>query len=110
MAEGKNRALVLALTAAIAVGASGASAELTLRAAELVQAGGLDIDVPGYSVPSFVHWNGDALPDLILGQGSGTDTAKVRVYLNTGTDFQPQFSSYGYAQSNGVDLELPGAG
>jgi hypothetical protein len=110
MSEGKNRALVLALTAAIAVGASNARAELTLGAAEMVEAGGLAIDVPGYSVPSFVRWNGDALPDLIVGQGSGSDAAKVRVYLNTGTSFRPLFSSHGFVQSNGVDLELPGAG
>jgi hypothetical protein len=110
MAEGKNRALVLALAVAIAVGASNASAELILGAAELVEAGGLAIDVPGYSVPSFVHWNGDALPDLVLGQGSGLDTAKVRVYLNEGSSFQPCFSTYSFVQSEGVDLVLPGAG
>ncbi|MHC4065559.1 MAG: FG-GAP repeat domain-containing protein, partial [Planctomycetota bacterium] len=77
---------------------------------ELVQADGAAIDVPGYSVPSFVHWNEDGLRDLVVGEGSGTYTPKVRVYLNVGTGSAPQFSSYFYAQSEGSDLTVPGGG
>jgi hypothetical protein len=110
MGEGKNRALVLALAAAIAASASSASADLVLGAVELVRSDGLDIDVPGYSVPSFVHWDSDTLPDLVVGQGSGLDTAKVRVYLNEGTSFRPRFTTYSFVQSGGVDLEFPGGG
>jgi hypothetical protein len=83
---------------------------LRLGAEQFVQAAGSPIAVPGYSVPSFVDWNADGLKDLIVGEGSGTITPKVRVYLNTGTASAPQFSTFFYAQSNGADLTAPGSG
>jgi len=84
---------------------------LNLGPEQLVRADGIDIQVPGYSVPSFVDWDNDNLKDLVIGQGSGTyPPAKVRVYLNVGTESNPQFSDYFYAQSNGSDLTCPAAG
>lgn len=83
---------------------------LNLGPAEFVPAGGIDIAVPGYSVPSFVPWDGDDLPDLVVGEGSGTYTPKVRVYLNVGTESAPLFTTYFYAQANGSDLTVPGGG
>lgn len=78
---------------------------------ELVQAGGVDITVAGYSVPSFVRWNGDDLPDLIVGEGGlGLYEGKVRVYLNAGSPGNPTFSDFFYAQSNGSDLASPSVG
>lgn len=73
---------------------------LNLGPEELVEAGGLDVDVGTYSVPSYVDWNNDGLKDLIIGGGDG----KVRVYLNGGTESEPAFSNFFYAQSNGTDL------
>jgi len=87
-----------------------ASAQLDLGAEELVQANSSNIDVPGYSVPSFVFWDGDGLKDLIVGEGSGSYTAKVRVYLNVGSASEPEFTSYFYAQSNSSDLVVAGSG
>jgi hypothetical protein len=102
-------ATVLALTV-LTFSAPPALCRLDLAAEKLVQAGGVDIDVPGYSVPSFVFWNGDGLKDLVVGEGSGSFTPKVRVYLNVGTPETPQFSTYFYAQSNSSDLTVPGGG
>ena len=85
-----------------------AAADLYLGPEELVQADGLDIDVPGWSVPSFVNWDGDDLKDLVVGEGG--NPGKVRVYLNVGTPSAPQFSACFYAQSDGFDLEVPGSG
>ena len=83
---------------------------LNLGPEEIVEANGVDIEVPGYSVPSFVDWNNDSLKDLIIGQGSGTyPPGKVRVYLNVGTESNPQFSDYFYVQSNDADLTVPAA-
>ena len=79
---------------------------LNLGPEELVQAGGVDIDVGTYSVPSFDYWDSDDHKDLIVGAGNG----KVRVYLNVGTESDPQFSDYFYAQSNGSDLYCPPSG
>ena len=88
-----------------------ASADLLLGQEELVQASSINIDVPGYSVPSFVPWDGDGLKDLIVGEGGGgVAEGKVRVYLNIGTEFEPEFSGYFYVQSLGSDLVEPGSG
>jgi hypothetical protein len=83
---------------------------LNLGPEELVQADGSDIQVPGYSVPSFVDWNNDNLKDLVIGEGGGFGDAKVRVYLNVGTESDPQFSGHFYAQSEGADLVCPASG
>lgn len=77
---------------------------------ELVQAGGVEIAVPGYSVPSFEDWNNDLLKDLIVGEGGGAVPGKVRVYLNVGTEADPCFADYFYAQSDGQDLACPAQG
>jgi len=79
---------------------------LNLGPEEFVEANGVDIGVGTYSVPSYVDWNNDGLEDLIIGCGDG----KVRVYLNVGTESNPQFLNYFYAQSNGSDLNCPPAG
>jgi hypothetical protein len=102
---------VFALLLAFAVlGARLAAADLHLGSEQSVQAAGSDIDVPGYSVPSFTHWDGDELKDLLVGEGSGTYTPKLRVYLNAGTAGSPQFGDFFYAQSDGADLTVPGGG
>ncbi len=70
----------------------------------------LDIQVPGYSVPSLADLNGDGLRDLIIGEGSGSYPAAVRIYPNVGSATAPEFSTFSHAQSNGTDLILSGSG
>ena len=82
---------------------------------EFVQASSVDIDVPGYSVPSFVDWNNDGLNDLIIGDGPAGLLGKVHIYLNVGTWYEPEFSSdpnnYFYAQYDDYsDLSVPAGG
>jgi hypothetical protein len=96
--------------ALLAIWAFPAAAHPHLGPGEFVQADGADIDVPGYSVPSFVHWDDDGLKDLVVGEGSGAYAGKVRVYLNAGTASEPLFSTYFYVQSHGSDLIVPGGG
>ncbi len=86
-------------------------AELVLGPVEFVQSNGVDIEVPGYSIPSFVPWDGDTLPDLVVGEGGGTIApGMVRVYRNIGTRDEPSFGDFFYVQSEGVDLVIPGGG
>lgn len=77
---------------------------------EFVKADGNDIVVPGYSVPSFEDWNNDGRQDLVVGEGGALTTpptaAKVRVYLNRGTEAQPVFKDFLYVQADGKDLTL----
>jgi len=87
-----------------------AAAHLKLGPERLVQAGGVEIAVSGYSVPAFAYWDGDGLKDLIVGEGGGSGDAKVRVYLNVGSPGAPEFDDYFYAQSDGGDLAVPAAG
>ena len=102
--------LFLATFASVSIPAS-AELVLNLGPEERVEAGAIDIVVPGYSVPSFGDWNGDNLKDLIVGEGSGLDpNARVRVYLNVGTESDPQFTDFFYAQSEGADLSSVGSG
>ena len=71
---------------------------------EIIKANGSNIDIGTYSVPSTADWNNDGLMDLIVGTGLGN----VRVYLNTGTNSEPEFSEFDgnafFAQSYGSDL------
>ena len=77
---------------------------------QVVRADGADILVPGYSVPSFMDWNNDGKPDLIVGEGGSGFDGKVRVYPNIGTSSEPQFADYQYVQSFGTDLVVGSAG
>jgi hypothetical protein len=106
----KRSGLMLAVWLLVMSPNDGFGSLLNLGPEEIVQAGGLNISVPGYSVPSYMDWNNDGKKDLIVGEGSGSYAGKVRVYLNEGTASNPQFSSYFFAQSNGSDLTCPGSG
>jgi len=83
---------------------------LNLGPEEVIQAKGYDIEVSGYSVPSYVDWNNDGLADLIIGEGSGSTAGKVLIYLNVGTSTDPRFTDHFYAQSNGADLTVSASG
>jgi hypothetical protein len=95
---------VLFVITCVSLPAMAEDAVIDLGPDEFVQADGNDLVVPGYSVPSFEDWNNDHLKDLIVGEGGGTVAGKVRVYLNVGTESDPCFVSYFYAQANGQDL------
>ena len=84
--------------------------QMPLGPEQSVPAGGVSIDVPGYSVPSLADWNEDGLTDLIVGEGDGYYTPKVRVYLNIGTQGAPLFGESFYVQSGGADLTVTGGG
>ena len=79
---------------------------LTLDPQQIIQAGGVNIDVGTYSVPSLVRWDADDLHDLLVGQGDG----KVRVYLNIGTSDAPSFDVFSYVQDGGSDLSVGSSG
>lgn len=88
-----------------------APAEFVLGPVEYVESDSGQIQVPGYSVPSFTFWDGDSLEDLVVGEGATTALpGRVRVYLNIGTETEPRFGDFFYAQSEGTDLVIIGGG
>jgi large repetitive protein len=102
--------VVVAAVMILSLACPGAMADWTLGAEHLVQASDVDLTVLGYSVPAFSYWNGDSLPDLVVGEGGGSTPGKVRIYLNSGTLGHPLFGDYFYAQSNGAALSVPASG
>ena len=77
---------------------------------EVITAGGLAIRVDGYSVPSYVDWDGDGLKDLVVGEKTSSGVGMVRVYPNKGTAGSPEFDSYFFVQSGSHDLVVAASG
>ena len=84
-----------------------------------VEAGGAEIDVPAYSVPALSDWNNDGLTDLLVGEKvteycgpcvGDRDYGKVRLYLNEGSQANPQFGAWAYIQSGGTTLAVNAEG
>jgi len=63
----------------------------------------VDIDVVYRAAPTVVDWNHDARKDLVLGARYG----KIHIFLNEGTDTEPDFRTEQFAQLNGEDLVVP---
>ncbi len=76
----------------------------------IVQAGGSDIVVNGYSVPSLVDYDGDGRKDLLTGEGGAYNEPRVRVYPNVGSAAAPAFASYTLVQADGSDMAYGGPG
>lgn len=98
-------AFALPLLAAVA-----GATPLDLGAEQIVQAGGADISVDAYSVPSLVDWDEDGRPDLMVGEGGGLFPGRIRIYLNTGSAAAPAFETFFHVQAEGADLTVPGSG
>lgn len=113
MAKYIYRILSRIITASITIAAisTTAAASLDFGPERLVEAENAVITVPGYAAPSFIQWDGDNLPDLVVGEGGlGIYPGKVRVYINRGSPGEPIFTDFFYAQSQGTDLETPSGG
>jgi hypothetical protein len=103
--------VLIAVLVGFLCGAGHVRAALEFGPEVLVAAGSYDIQVDGYSVPSYVDWNNDGLNDLVVGQGGGAySSGKVRVYLNVGTSAAPRFASSFFVQSGASDLSVTASG
>ena len=71
---------------------------------------GIEIAVPGFSVPSLADWDNDGRLDLVVGEGGFGIPGKVRVYPNVGSTVYPRFDGHFFAQAAGSDLALPSSG
>ena len=70
-----------------------------------IQANGLNINVGygGNASPFMIDWDGDGKQDLLLGQFDG---GRIRFYQNTGTHYNPTFTTFTYLQADGAVISL----
>jgi len=82
----------------------------SFAAAVNVQAGGEDLRVDSYSVPSLADFDGDGVADLLVGEKTAAGEGKVRVYVNHGSAQTPEFDEFAYARTADGDLVVAGSG
>jgi len=61
------------------------------------------MDVGDRATPCVVDWNNDGKKDLVVG---ALLDGKIRVFINEGTDTEPDFRSTAFVQANGSDLRV----
>jgi hypothetical protein len=65
----------------------------------LAKAGNQPISVTmGHSAPVFADWDGDGLPDLLVGQFA---EGRLRIYKNKGTRGEPRFEDFIWFEAGG---------
>ena len=70
-----------------------------------LMAGGKPIAVNvGHASPFVCDFNQDGKKDLLVGQFGG---GRLRVYLNQGTDSEPQFDQFSFLQAEGAEATVP---
>jgi hypothetical protein len=71
-----------------------------------VQVGDKPVDASvGHAAPFVMDFDGDGLPDLLMGQYSD---CQLRIYRNVGTKAEPKFKAFAYFKAGGREIRLPG--
>ena len=98
------RKALIALVLATPLVDLGSAQETSLRPAQSLQAQGAILDVGDYAIPCAADWNGDGRKDLLVGyQGA----SKIALFLNIGSDTDPNLTTSVNLQAGGVDICLP---
>lgn len=70
-----------------------------------LQAAGQPIDVEvGHAAPTVWDFDGDGVPDLLVGQFGG---GKLRLYRNLGTASAPRFEGHAWFEAGGAAASVP---
>ena len=64
----------------------------------------IDVEREGHSAPFVGDFDGDGLPDLLVGQ---YHQGRLRIYRNTGSNEQPRFDSYTWFEAGGAIARVP---
>jgi len=75
-----------------------------LTTEDRITANGVEIVCDSNSAPVIVDWNEDGLLDMLLGQEVHS-TGSIRLYLNSGTPEEHQFTTYTWLQSGGTNIK-----
>ena len=81
--------------------------QIQFRPGVPLQAAGISLDVGSYAIPCVADWNGDGRKDLLVGYQTA---GKVALYLNSGSDANPVFTTSVNLQAGGADIYLPSSG
>lgn len=101
--SGPLHPLTLCAVLSLTVTAHGRASELATPFC--VEAGGAPIDVEvGHATPLVADFDGDGVPDLLVGQFGG---GKLRLYRNLGTARAPRFEAFSWFQAGGRDATVP---
>ncbi len=72
------------------------------------------VDDIGHAAPCFTDFDGDGLPDLLVGvfgkgvKKKGDLAATLRIYKNVGQEGRPKFTGFEYFQAGGSMAAVPG--
>jgi hypothetical protein len=85
---------------------TGVAEPIQLQPQTNLLANGVALNPGSYTIPCVADWNGDGLPDLIVGYEPAW---KVAVYTNSGTLALPVFTAFNNIQAGGTDIVMPQA-
>lgn len=99
------KTFLMFLAGCTAGAAFAASPPNELSAPFRVEANGKPIDVEiGHAAPLVADFDGDKIPDLLVGQFGG---GKLRLYRNTGTAAAPKFGAFAWFNAGGAEGKVP---
>jgi len=72
--------------------------QIQFQPGELLKAAGQTLDVGSYAIPCAADWNGEGRKDLLVGYQTA---GKIALYLNSGSDASPVFTTSVNLQAGG---------
>jgi len=69
-------------------------------------AGLIDVDV-GHAAPLMTDFDGDGIPDLLVGQFGESSQGKLRIYKNVGTAKEPKFEGFTWFMTGEQEARIP---
>jgi hypothetical protein len=63
----------------------------------------IDVDI-GHAAPLYTDFDGDGVPDLLVGQFGG---GKLRIYRNVGSAKEPRFDGFTWFKTGEEDGKVP---
>ena len=69
-------------------------------------AGLIDVEV-GHAAPLMADFDGDGIPDLLVGEFGESSHGKLRIYKNVGTAKDPKFEGFTWFKTGEQEAQVP---